>query len=247
MDAISVLLLDECALLRNGCRGALEHAGYLVTAEAGTMAGALSAYAAHHPKLVLMELSPSMGGIGLIRQLLSIDQRARILVFSVHDGAAIVERALQAGACGYVAKNAGLDDFLEGVRKTSRGERYLSEELALSFALSSLSDRGGLLEELTQREFEIFQLLVWGERISAISATLGLAPRTVTNSCMRIKRKLRVKSMSGLVRLAIDTGVLKRNVADPGAGQKAQSATTSQAVDGAAMLAGRAEFPRAFI
>lgn len=215
MDAVTALLIDECALLRCGCRQTLECAGYVVLADAASWPAGITEFTLHHPNLVVMELSVASGGIHAIKHLLAIDGSARILVLSMHDEPAIVERALQAGARGYVAKSASAEEFLAGAREVSHGGRYLSEELALALALSPLSNRVDPLAVLTNREFEIFQLLVEGQRTGEISAALGLTPKSVTNNYLRIKRKLRAKGLADLVRLAINTGTIKRNVSPP--------------------------------
>ncbi|MDN5937656.1 MAG: response regulator transcription factor [Salinisphaera sp.] len=212
MDTAAALLIDQCAMVRSGCRQALERAGYLVVADVATRAQAIAELVTHHPHLVVLELTAGTGGIDTIKRLLTIDQSIRILVFSMHDEPHIAERALQAGAHGYVAKSASVDEFLAGARTVSQGGRYLNEELALTLALSPLSKHIDPLEALTNREFEIFLLLVEGQRTGEISALLDLTPKSVTNTYLRIKRKLRARGMADLIRLAVNTGMLKRNV-----------------------------------
>lgn len=212
MDSVTALLIDECVLLRRGCRQALEDSGYTVVADAANRAAGITEFMTHRPDLVVMELSAATGGIDAIEQLLAIDGNARILVLSIHDKPGIAERALHAGARGYVAKTAGAEEFLAGAHEVTQGGRYLSEELALALALSPLSNPVDPLEVLTNREFEIFQLLVEGKRTSEISAALDLTPKSVTNTYLRIKRKLRANGLADLVQLAINTATLKRNI-----------------------------------
>lgn len=212
MDTATALLIDECVLLRCGCRQTLERAGYAVAADVAGRAEAMAALAAHHPNLVVMELSVATGGVGTIQQLLAIDRNTRILVLSMHDDPNMAERALQAGAHGYITKSASADEFLVGAQKVSQGGRYISEELALTLALSPLANRVDPLAVLTNREFEVFLLLVEGQRTAEVSAVLDLTPKSVTNTYLRIKRKLRAQGVADLVRLAINTGTLKRNV-----------------------------------
>jgi two-component system invasion response regulator UvrY len=212
MDAVTVLLIDEYPLLRRGCRQVLEGAGYQVIAEATSGVDGVMEFTTHHPQLVVMEITAAAGGIGTIRQLLAIDASARILVLSMHDSPAIAERALQAGGRGYIAKSACAEEFLTGARQVSHGGRYLSEELALALALSPLSNRVDPLAVLSSREYEIFQLLVEGRRTADLAKALGLTPKSVTNSYLRIKRKLHAESLPDLVRFAIAAGTIKHNV-----------------------------------
>lgn len=212
MDGPTALLIDECVLLRRGCRQTLERAGYVVVGDVADRATGIAECMMHRPNVVVMELSVVTGGLDAIRRLLAIDGRTRILVLSMHDAPGIVVRALQTGAHGYVTKSASVDEFLTGVQKVSQGGRYVSEELALTLALSPVSNRVDPLAALTNREFEIFLLLVEGQQTGEISAALDLAPKSVTNTYLRIKRKLRAKGMADLMRLAINTGTLKRNM-----------------------------------
>lgn len=215
MDTVTVLLIDEYPLLRHGCRQELEAAGYAVIAEAASGSDGVTEFTAHPPQLVVMEITAAAGGLGTVRQLLAIDANAQILVLSMHDSPAIAERALQAGARGYVAKSACTEEFLTGARQVSQGGRYLSEELALALALSPLSNHVDPLAVLSSREYEIFQFLVEGQRTADLAKALGLTPKSVTNSYLRIKRKLHAESLPDLVRLAIAANTIKHNVLPP--------------------------------
>lgn len=212
MDAVTALLIDEYVLLRRGCRQTLESDGFVVVADVASKAAGIAELMTHRPNLVVLELSAVTGGIDAIKQLLAVDGSTRILVLSMHDEPNIAERALQAGAHGYVAKNASVDEFLVGAHTVSQGGRYLSEELALTLALLPLSNRGSPLAVLTDREFEVFSLLVEGQHTGEISSVLDLTPKSVTNTYLRIKRKLHAGGMADLMRLAINTGTLKRNL-----------------------------------
>lgn len=215
MDAVTVLLIDEYPLLRRGCREVLERAGYEVIAEAASEGDGLTEFTIHHPQLVVMEITGAVGGISTIRKILAVNASARILVLSMHDSPTIAARVLQAGGRGYIAKNAYVDEFLTGARQVSNGERYLSEELALALALSPISNCADPLATLSSREYEIFQLLVEGLRTADLAKTLGLTPKSVTNSYLRIKRKLHAESLPDLVRLAVTASAIKRNVLPP--------------------------------
>jgi DNA-binding NarL/FixJ family response regulator len=122
----------------------------------------------------------------------------------MHGEPLYAKRALDAGAAGYVTKNASPDELLAAVRRVLAGGRYVEAELAQSLATAGA---GAALDQLTARELEIMRLLAGGASLAEIAAAVGVGYKTVANNCVQIKSKLGVTRTADLVRLAIETGV----------------------------------------
>jgi DNA-binding NarL/FixJ family response regulator len=113
-------------------------------------------------------------------------------------------RAMEAGAQGYVSKNAAPDELITAVRRVAGGGRYVEAEIAQAIALGEGGDR---LNALSARELEIMRLLAAGSSLAEIADALGASYKTIANNCTAIKSKLGVARTADLVRLAIETGV----------------------------------------
>jgi len=127
-----------------------------------------------------------------------------ILVLSMHGEPLYAKRALEAGAAGYMTKNASPDELVTAVRRVTAGGRYVEAELAQALAAPAA---GAPLDRLTARELEIMRLLAGGASLAEIAAAVGVGYKTVANNCVQIKSKLGVTRTADLVRLAIETGV----------------------------------------
>ena len=115
-----------------------------------------------------------------------------------------VARSLEAGAHGYVSKNAAPDELLAAVRRVAGGGRYVEAEIAQAIALGAGAEA---LDALSPRELEIMRLLAAGSSLAEIADALGASYKTIANTCTLIKSKLGVARTADLVRLAIETGV----------------------------------------
>ncbi|MGF1645246.1 MAG: response regulator [Thiotrichales bacterium] len=211
MNKIRVLLVDDHAVVRAGYRTLLEAQPDIeVVAEAARGEEACQRYAEKAPDVVVMDLSlPGIGGLEAIRRIVARDHSAAILVFSMHDDTAFVEKALQAGAHGYITKNSAPQMMLEAVRLVSRGKIYLDQALAQGLALRKACGGRERFACLTTREFEIFCLLARGLSATETANELALSYKTVANYTTQIKNKLDVKSTTELVHLAIRHGVIQ--------------------------------------
>jgi DNA-binding NarL/FixJ family response regulator len=129
------------------------------------------------------------------------------LVFSTHTEQIYIARSLEAGARGYVSKNAAPEELARGVQTLLRGRTYIETDLAEEFESGEvLSDT--YLHPLTDRELEIMRLLAGGRSLGQISAALGVAYKTVANTCTHIKEKLGVTHTADLIRISIDRGLV---------------------------------------
>lgn len=179
-----------------------------VCGEAGNTADAVRAVAQLRPDLVLSDLTMSdRGGLEFIKDLQAAGASPPVLVVSMHDEAIYAERVLRAGARGYIMKEAGGESLLGAIRQVLRGEVYVSPKLAAGLLenLSARRPRGSdsPIKQLTDREFEVFQLIGQGKSTQDISTQLRLSPKTVDVHRGNIKTKLALKDATALVRHAV--------------------------------------------
>lgn len=207
---IRVLLVDDHAVVRAGFRRLLEQMpGIRVVGEAASGDEAYHAFARCTPDVTVMDLSmPGMGGLEAIRRIVGRDSLARVLVFSMHENAALAQQAMKAGAWGYVTKASAADVLVQAVREVAQGRSYLSPDMAQKIALESLAGQRDPLCALTTREFEIFRLLAEGRSSDEIADALFVSTKTVANHATQIKQKLGVSSAVELHRLALRHGLV---------------------------------------
>jgi DNA-binding NarL/FixJ family response regulator len=204
-----VLVVDDHPFMRAGIAQLInQQADLAVCGEAGNTADALRAVVQLRPDLVLSDLTMAdRGGLEFIKDLQAAEASPPVLVVSMHDEAIYAERVLRAGARGYIMKEAGGESLLGAIRQVLRGEVYVSRKLAAGLLenLSVRRPRGSdsPIKQLTDREFEIFQLIGQGKSTHDISAQLHLSPKTVDVHRGNIKAKLDLKDATALVRHAV--------------------------------------------
>lgn len=211
MKKVQVLLVDDHAVVRAGYKTLLEAANDIqVIKEASSGEEACQHFAALAPEVVIMDLNlPGIGGLEAIRRIIARDNKARILVFSMHDDPIFVEKAIEAGAYGYITKSSAPEVMIDAVRQVASGNKFLDAKLAQSIALNKSAGRSDIFACLTTREFEIFCLLSQGMSAQETASELALSYKTVANYTTQIKSKLGVNNASELVHLAIRHGVIK--------------------------------------
>jgi two-component system invasion response regulator UvrY len=203
---MTILLVDDHALVRAGLKRLLATLDQGEILEAANGQDALALLRAQRPALVILDLNlPGLGGLELLRRMIQAGARA-ILVLTMHAEPLYAKRALEAGAAGYVTKNASPDELLTAVRRVTAGGRYVEAELAQALAAPQAGSRQ-TLDNLTARELEIMRLLAKGASLAEIADAVGVGYKTVANNCGQIKSKLGVSRTADLVRLAIETGV----------------------------------------
>jgi DNA-binding NarL/FixJ family response regulator len=201
---MKVLIVDDHAIVRSGLARLIASDGAHQLSQAANGAEALSLASNTRPDLVILDLNlPGLGGLELLRRLREASA-ARILVLSMHAEPLYARRALDAGASGYVSKNAAADELLMAIRRVAAGGRYIEAEIAQALALGEGSET---LDALSPRELEIMRLLASGASLAEIGEALGSSYKTIANACTVIKSKLGVARTADLVRLAIQTGV----------------------------------------
>jgi two-component system invasion response regulator UvrY len=203
---MKILLVDDHAIVRDGLKRLLGGASGREMREAADGRQALSIARAEAFDLIVLDLNlPGLGGLELLRRLVQCSA-AKVLVLSMHSEPLYAARALEAGAAGYVSKNASPDELLVAVHRVGAGGRYIESDIAQALALQG-GALGQPMGQLTAREMEIMRLLASGSSLAEIAEALGVGYKTVANTTSQMKSKLGVARTADLVRLAIETGV----------------------------------------
>jgi two-component system, NarL family, invasion response regulator UvrY len=154
---------------------------------------------------VVMDLAlPGASGIEAMRRMLAREPHAHVLIFSVHEEAIFVRRALDAGARGYVTKASAPDVLVEAVRSVARRVSYLSPDVSQALALRASIQDG---RQLSKREFEVLRLLVQGYTLPSIAEKLGLSQKTVANHQSVIRQKFGADNGVQLAQIANRLGL----------------------------------------
>lgn len=204
---MKILIVDDHAIVRDGLRRMLEVLSDTSVIEAANGRDALTVARAERPDLIILDLNlPGLGGLELINRLMLDDRARRILVLSMHAEPLYAVRALEAGATGYLSKNASPDELIEAVRRVSTGGRYVEADIAQAIAVQGV-DAGEPMGRLSARDLEILRLLAAGASLAEIADALGVGYKTVANTCSQIKTKLGLARTADLVRFSVERGV----------------------------------------
>lgn len=180
----------------------------MVCAEAGSPAEALSTIPKHRPDLLATDMTmPGRSGVEFVKDVAALHAGLPILVISMHDELVYAERVLRAGARGYIMKEAGGEKLLAAIRHVLTGQTYVSERMAAKMVetMTSRTPRGSSspIAKLSDREFEVFQLIGQGQSSREIARQLHLSPKTVDVHRSHIKEKLELTDVTSLVRHAV--------------------------------------------
>jgi two-component system, NarL family, invasion response regulator UvrY len=199
-----VVLVDDHAIVREGYRRLLQdEANVDVVGEAANAAQAYELVRSLQPDVVVMDIGlPGVSGIEATRRMLKDHSQLRILMFSMYDDAIYARRALEAGALGYLSKATAAEVLVQAIHAVSRGERYVSHDVATNIAGAAAQPAKAQIAALSPREFEVLRLLVHGETVRSISEKLALSEKTVANHQSAIRDKLGVRNSAQLARLA---------------------------------------------
>ncbi|MRW86806.1 response regulator [Pseudoduganella sp. FT26W] len=199
-NTIKILLVDDHPLVRDGLRARLEAMPqFEVVAEAGGAAEALEQAARHPVDLVLMDINMrGANGIEATAQFKQAFPQIAVLILSMHDKLEYVSQAIQAGARGYVLKDAPGKDIVVAIETVMSGGIYYSAALARQLAQPQNQDN-----QLTSREHEVLRHIAHGESNKQIARALDLSVRTVETHRLNIKRKLGIEGQAELIRFAV--------------------------------------------
>jgi two-component system invasion response regulator UvrY len=205
---MKLLIVDDHPIVRSGLRRLLAAEPQYDIAEAANGQEAFSAFRELRPDLVILDLNlPGISGLEVLGRLMIEDAKARVLVLSMHDNPAYVARVLQAGARGYISKNAPPEEILEAVRRVAAGRTYIEHETAQELALWNLHAPSHPLNQLSRRDIEILRLLAEGSSLIEIARAIGVSYKTVANHCSQLKAKLATPRTADLIRIAISSGL----------------------------------------
>ena len=209
---MKILIVDDHPIVRAGLRRLLAAEPEIEVRETASGREALSLFRGQNPTLVILDLNlPDIGGLEVLARLKSVDPNARVLVLSMHDDETHVTRALQAGAAGYLTKNALPEELLDAIRRVARGHTYIEREIAEGLVFANLRASPQPLKDLSSRDLEILRQLAEGRTLSQIAETVGIGYKTAANNCSRIKAKLGAASTAELIRIAIRCGLVERD------------------------------------
>ncbi|HEY2175003.1 MAG TPA: response regulator transcription factor [Mycobacteriales bacterium] len=211
-DVIRLLIVDDHPVVRDGLRGIFEATdGLEVVGEAGDGSTALSMALALDPDVVLMDLRmPGVGGVDAIRSLRERSVRARVLVLTTYDSDSDVLPAVQAGATGYLLKDAPSSELIRAVRSAHRGEAVLSPSVA-----GTLMTQVGSVEAaperptLSPREVQVLRLVAAGKTNREAAAALFVSETTVKTHLLHLYAKLDVRDRAAAVDAAHRLGLLR--------------------------------------
>ena len=203
-SVISVVLVDDHTLVRHGFRRLLEDdAGIAVVGEGGDGHEALELVTRLRPDVVVMDFGlPSMNGAVATRRIREISPATAVLILSMHEEASYVRTCLEAGARGYLLKNAMDLELVSAVRRAAAGERVLDPRLG------RMAEDAGPGPGLTTRELEVLQLIVHGKSNKDIAAVLGLSANTIAVHRANIMGTLGIHNTAELVVYAIRKGLV---------------------------------------
>jgi two-component system invasion response regulator UvrY len=210
VDAVTVLLVDDHAVVREGYRRLLEKSPSIrVVGEAIDAQSAYIAFLEHLPQVTVMDIAlPGASGIDALRRIRARQPAAQVLMFSMYDDPVFAARALQAGARGYVTKAAAPETLVEAVLAVARGEPYLVGRVAQELALRNATEEQGAAERLSPREFEVLRMLVAGRPVIEIARNLGLTAKTVANHQSILRQKLGAGTAVQLLQAAARLGIV---------------------------------------
>ncbi len=206
----TIVVADDHAVVRTGLRMLLDaETGFDVVAEAGDVPAAVRSVRGHKPRVLVLDLNmPGGSSLEAIPVIREISPGTGIVVLTMQDDAAFAREALQAGALGYVLKEAADDELIQAVRMAGVGKTYLNPQLGARIAAEPAPTLGPP-DDLTERELEVLQLIALGHTNTEIAGHLFLSVRTVESHRAHIQQKLRLSGRADLVRYSIEHGLVE--------------------------------------
>jgi DNA-binding NarL/FixJ family response regulator len=211
---IKVLVADDHAIVRTGIRHVLEsEPGFVVVAEASTGTEALELAASLHPDVAVLDISmPGISGLRLAAELRQRSPETQVLILSMHDNTEYVLESVRAGVHGYLLKDTAATELRAAIRAVRRGESFFSPPIAARLSAVVRGDSpgtSGALAQLTARERQVLIGVARGNTNREMAAELGISPRTVESHRENLMKKLGVRTVAGLTRLALEAGLVR--------------------------------------
>jgi len=215
LETLRVLIVDDHDLFRTGLRNLLEEQGVQVSGEAASGSEAVRSVREMAPDVVVMDLNmPEMGGVEATRHITAVAPLTRVLVLTISDEDADVMDAILAGACGYLLKDASIEELMAGIRAAWRGESLISPGIAAKVlqrvrATSANPEIADTINsQLSDREIEVLKLIANGKDNAVIAAELHISPKTVKNHISNILMKLQIDNRIQAAVYAVRSGIV---------------------------------------
>ncbi|AEF54040.1 response regulator [Marinomonas posidonica] len=209
---LKVLIVDDHDMVSQGISLVLQDVkGVEVVGVAHSGEEAIAQSRATTPDIVLMDVHmPGIGGLGATKEIKRILPKTKVIALSALDDNLYPVKLIEAGASGYVTKGTNASELLDAINMVSKGEHYISKDIAQKMALSkfSIDDQGSPLGELSDRELQVAQMIVDCKKSSEIAEHLNVSPKTVSTYRTRIFAKLNIDSDVELIHLAVRYNVL---------------------------------------
>lgn len=211
---IRVVLADDHPIVRAGIRAELEKLPHVhIADEASDGRQALELVRTHQPQLVFMDISMrGLNGLEATARITKEFPGTRVIILSMHDSEEYFWQAIKSGAAGYLLKRAATAELATAVQQVLHGEIYLSRDishrLVQKFPMQQLAHHKTPLEKLTERQREILQLIAEGQTTKAIALILKVSPKTVEYHRAKLMERLNIFDIPGLVRFALQSGLI---------------------------------------
>jgi DNA-binding NarL/FixJ family response regulator len=207
---IEILLVDDHAIVREGLRRIIDDTtGITISAEASTGQDALNLIWKEKYDLVILDISmPGKNGLQTLKEIKKHDAKLPVLMLSMHAEKQYAMRAIKAGASGYLTKESASEQLVSAIRKIFDGRKYISPGVAELLVTDIYHDEDKELHEyLSDREFEIFKLIVRGDSAKIIAENLSISDKTVSTYRSRILKKMNMKNTADIIHYAIENNI----------------------------------------
>ncbi len=212
---IEIVIADDHTIVRQGLRKLLEEQDCLkITGEAMNGLEAVTIVHKLKPDVVIMDIAmPVLNGIEAARQIKQSTLKTKVIILSMHDHTRYIRELLSIGVSGYLLKNAVSSDIIKAIKKAVKGETYLSPSISNRViedyvGMNQKTSQDELYNTLTNREREVFQMMVEGHTTKKISQMLCLSPSTIKSHRSNIMGKLKMDNISKLIQYAIHLGII---------------------------------------
>ena len=220
MKTTKILIVDDHEVVRDGLKNILTSLENIsIAGEAGNGEDAVKMYSTLKPDIVIMDISmPGMNGIEATRVIKEKDPDARILILTMHDNQEYLNQIIRSGAKGFILKNTDKEELLDAVKTVAGGDNFFSKDISKLIIDNYIrtakeTEKGDAYKEvpLTKREIEILKLIASGYSNQEIANILYISYNTVDTHRKNIMHKLSIKNTAGLVRYAIEKGLISLN------------------------------------
>lgn len=208
---IKVILVDDHAVVRAGFKMLLSTDERIeVVAEAERGEQAIQLFQDKQPDVMVMDISmPGIGGLEAIRRICARSKDAKILVFSVHEEQVFINRAIQAGAKGFISKSSAATVLIEAIQCIERGATYIEQKsVTVNENTEQQMDYQAIINGFSSREFDVFLLLAKGRTVHKVADELCLSYKTVANYSTQLKKKLNIFTVAELAHIAVLYGII---------------------------------------